>query len=504
MISSQNTKLLLIRAHSCLEKFYFPGYLHEPFGILALATFLKSFCNVKVIDSMAEGWNHYWEKKDNSKIIYRGLEPKRLFKIIEKFKPDVVGITWFYSLEEDCIRETVKYVRKRFPKIKIIVGGPEPSSDPKGALENNPEIDLAVFGEGELTLKELISENFQNLDKILGIAYRQGDKVIVNSPRPRIRDFNSLPILDRKFIPFANYSKQYFFNFILTRVQKLKLPFKVNLFLVFYLSKLPVCKLFYLLYNRKYDREKLLRKKMLPEADIQSTRGCPNNCAFCSLHTVWGHQWAGRSAESVLDEIDMLVKKYKVRHINFWDENFNLLKERAIAICRGIVERNYKISIDVQAGLYVPTLDEEVLQWFKKAGANEVRFSIESGNQEVLDKVIKKRINLKTVKPIIDICKKLKIRTEGAFIFGAPGQTIAAMEDNLKFAEDCGFDRVIRFVYQPFPNTELYKICEEKGYLTPDYNPKELYLTGSKSFVKTEDFNPEDVLKIARKAIKKK
>lgn len=491
-------KLLLLRTYSCLEKFYFPGYLHEPLGILALATFVKPFCEVRVIDSMAEGWNHYWEKEGNPEIINRGLKPKRLFKMIKRFKPDTVGITWFYSLEEDCIKETVRGVKELFPGIKIIAGGPEPSSNPISALERIPEIDIAVFGEGELTLKELILQKFQNLDKILGIAYRQGDKIVLNSPRPRIRDLDNLPFIDREFLPFANYSKQYFFSFIFHYFEKLRLPFKINNFLAFYLSKLPVYKFYYLMYNKKYGRKKLLRQKMLPETNIQTVRGCPNNCAFCSLHVVWGRQWIARSAESILKEIDILVKKYKIKHVNFWDENFNLIKQRAIDICRGIVERNYGISITVKAGLYVPTLDEEVLRWFKKAGANEVRFSIESGNQEVLDNVIKKRIDLKTVKPIIDACKRLKIRTEGAFIFGVPGQTIEAMEDNLKFAEYCGFDRVIKFVYQPFPNTELYKICEEKGYFTKDYDPQKLYMTGSKCCVKTEHFTPDDVLRVAR------
>ncbi len=486
-------KLLLLRTYTCLEKFYFPGYIHPPFGILSLAAFLKPFCEVKAVDAVVEGWNCFWEKAGNPEIVYRGLKLKRLLKIIKKFKPDVVGLTWFYSLEDDCIKETIKNIKKSFPGIKIIVGGPESSANPREVLEKNPEINLVVFGEGELTLKELILQKFGDLDKISGIAYRKGDKIILNPARPRIHNFNNLPLLARESVPFANYSKQYFFGSIFHLFERLGLPFKINCFLASNLSKIPIHKLYYLIYNKKHGG-----KKFLPEADIQTARGCPNQCTFCAIRKMWGYQWVARSAESVLEEIDSLVKKYKVKHINFWDENFNISRERTIEICRGIIERDYKITLSIMAGVYVPTLDEEVLQWLNRAGVNEMRFCIESGNQEVLDNVIKKRINLKMVKPLIDACKKLKIRTEGAFIFGIPGQTIETMKDSLRFAEYCGFDRVIRFIYMPFRNTELYEVCKEKGYFTKDFNPHKLYMTGSKCYVQTEDFTPEDVLRITR------
>ena len=102
------------------------------------------------------------------------------------------------------------------------------------------------------------------------------------------------------------------------------------------------------------------------------------------------------------------------------------------------------------------------------------------------------------VKPIIDVCKRLKIRTEGAFIFGIPGQTTETMKDNLKFAKYCGFDSIKKFIYQSFPNTELYKICKEKGYFTKDFDPRQLYVTGSKCYLKTKDFTPDDVIRITR------
>jgi len=488
-------RLLFIRTHSCIEKFYFPGYLREPLGILSLATFLKPFCEVRIIDSLAEGWNRYWEKERDSEFLYRGLKPEELLKIIKKFKPNIIGITWLFPSDDNCIKETIEIIKKNknLSEIKIIVGGPQPSANPKLILEKYPEIDIVVFGEGELTLKELVLEKLEHLNKISGIAYREGDKIILNPPRPRISDLDTIPIPDRELIPAGTYSKQYFFDFIFSRLEKLGLPFKINCFLTSRFATIPIHKFYYAAYNKRH-----VEKKLIPEADIITARGCPNHCTFCAIHNVWGHQWIARSAQSVIKEIDILVRRYKIKHINIQDDNFNISKERTIEICKGIIKKNYKITLTANSGVYVPTLDEETLWWLKKAGMNLMRFSIESGNQEVLDNIINKKINLSTVKSLIDICKKLKIKTEGAFIFGIPGQTIKAMEDNLKFAEHCGFDRVLKFIYQPFPNTKLYKICEEKGYFTRDFNPQSLYVTGSKCFLRTEDFTPEDVLRLAR------
>ena len=84
-------------------------------------------------------------------------------------------------------------------------------------------------------------------------------------------------------------------------------------------------------------------------------------------------------------------------------------------------------------------------------------------------------------------------------MFGVPGETLETMQDSLDFAKKVGFDRVVKFIFQPFPNTELYNVCVKNGYLTKDYNPTKAYVTGNKCYVKTEKFTPEDVLKIVNR-----
>ena len=127
-------RLLFLRTYHCLERFYFPGLLHEPLSISALASFLKPFCEVGMIDAMAEGWDSHWDKEGNPEVLNQGLKSEQLLKAIKKFKPDVIGITWLFSSDNDCIKDTVKDIKRYLPEVKIIVGGPETSANPREVL----------------------------------------------------------------------------------------------------------------------------------------------------------------------------------------------------------------------------------------------------------------------------------------------------------------------------------------------------------------------------------
>jgi len=479
-------KILLIRPPFAVEKFYFPRFINESLGIEYLTSYVGQFHEVKMIDSVAESWNNYWELKDYPNTIFQGLKSEELFKKICEFNPDVVGITWLFSTQNNSIDLTIKAIRQFSKNIPIIVGGAHPSANPEQILKEKKDINIVVYGEGEITLKEILDKKIKNLEAINGIAFRKNDQIIITPHRKLMENLDELPVPFRNHRNYKNHSRQFLYEAIYLRTKKRSLSSV--------LSAIPFAdKLFYQYHNIKNVVKKL------PAGDIVTSRGCPNHCTFCAIHNIWGHSWRMRSAKNVLQEIDILVKQYGIKHINFQDDNFNVSKERTIEICKGIVENNYNITLLAPAGAFVPTLDEEVLTWLKKAGLNELRMSIESGDQDILYNVIKKNIDLTKVKEVVDICKKLKIKTEGAFIFGIPGETIETMKRSIEFATKTGFDRIVKFVFQPFPNTELYKLCTEKGYLTPDYNPKSLYITGNKCFVKTDKFSPEDVLKIVNR-----
>lgn len=488
-------KILLVRTFYSLEKIYFPHFINEPLALEYLAAYIKNDHQVKIFDALVEGWNQYCEVPNDPERLYQGANLAKLEKAINQFGPEVIGINWFFSSQNDPVQITTQYLKNKFPHLPIIVGGPQPSSEPAQTLKDYTQVDIVVYGEGEVTLKELLDKGLNNLPSILGIVYRQDDKIIQNEKRPLVKNLDDLPFPARDLSKFSNYGRQRVYTSIYKKLDKFGLKNeKISRTITGKISALPLIdQIYYWGHNRKKSN-----KNQVPVADIVSSRGCPNNCSFCAVHNIWGRSWRMRSAENVLAEIKELVRKYNIKHISFQDDNFNVSKERTIKICQSLIESKYGITFSMPSGLYLPSLDEEVLSWMKKAGMNLARISIESGNQDVLNNIIRKRIDLNQVQKITAICRKLGIRTEGAFIFGLPGETIETMKDTARFAKTAGFDRIKKFIYQPFPNTDIYKVCIENGYFTPEFNPKKIFVTGDKCFIKTKEFSPDDVIKIAR------
>ena len=152
----------MIRSFFSIEKFYFPRLINEPLGLEYLAAYLKNDHQIEILDAVAHGWNKYWSVEENPETIYQGLSLKEIIKKVNQYQPEVAGVTWLFSAQNDCVNTIVKAIKQSNKKIVTIVGGSHPSTNPKQILENNPYLDIVVFGEGEITFKELLV-SFQNL-----------------------------------------------------------------------------------------------------------------------------------------------------------------------------------------------------------------------------------------------------------------------------------------------------------------------------------------------------
>ncbi len=385
--------------------------INQSLGLAYLAAVLeKESIPVQILDSPVFNW-----------------KPKDLIAKVKKIKPRFIGLT-ATTEEFDLVLKLAKNLKKHFPKIIIIIGGPHVTVTALQTMKHRC-FDIAVIGEGEKTivkLAEMLIRGKTNFKKIKGLAFRQNGKVYLTPPRPYINNLNSIPFPARHLLPSLN----------------------------------------------KY-RPTPGSYKNLPVGTILTSRGCPFHCTFCARN-VFGNQIRFRDPENVVDEIEMLVKNYGAREIRIWDDTFNLKPERVVAICKGIIKRKLLITWTCQAR--VNFINRQMLLWMKKAGCWQIAYGIESGNQETLNR-IKKGITLKMVERAVKATKNAGIEVKGFFMLGLPGDTERTMRETINFAKRLDLDLATFSITVPFPGTELFSLIsrtdEFKKVSYRNYRPYE-------------------------------
>jgi len=386
-----------------------------PLGLAYIAAVLEeSGASLKILDCLAD----YDVITDIGNGNFRvGTTEEEVKKQIKEFKPDVVGINCSYSAYEKDSFDIVKIVKDIFPESLIVFGGHHASAAPKNILKNK-DVDIIVVGEAEYTFREIIekfskSKRKSNLKNIKGtIVLDKNGKIKINPERDLIRNLDELPVPAR-----------------------------------------------HLLRMNKYLEHPLVDIGVIrgPVTDMITSRGCPQNCPFCSVFTVWRRVWRARSAKKVVDEIEDLVNKYGIKHIRIQDDNFAVDRKRVIQICEGIINRGLKFKWDTPNGVGIWTLDEEVLNKMVKSGYQRATFGIETGSSRILKKYTGKPINYDHARKIIKICNKLGIWTVSTFIIGFPDETLEEMEMTYNFAKTAGLDFAFFYVAQPYAGTPLYE-----------------------------------------------
>ncbi len=196
-----------------------------------------------------------------------------------------------------------------------------------------------------------------------------------------------------------------------------------------------------------------------PYAVVYTSLGCPFDCDFCDIHALYGysHQVWYRDPTDVAKDIDILVNKYKVRNIKFWDELFTLNTERVLEICNRLIERKYDLNIWVYAR--VDRVARPLLEVMRKAGIRWVSFGFESGSDKVLSD-IHKRANLAKAHDAVRMAHDADLYVGGNFIFGLPNDTPSTMLETLEFAKSLNIEWVNMYQAKAYPGSKMY---EDRG-----------------------------------------
>jgi radical SAM superfamily enzyme YgiQ (UPF0313 family) len=206
-----------------------------------------------------------------------------------------------------------------------------------------------------------------------------------------------------------------------------------------------------------------------PTILMSSSRGCPYHCINCSK-MIHGDSYRVRSPENVIEEIMLAVSKYHVKEIQFWDDNFTLNPCRVKKICELILQKNYhkKLRFSVPAGIRADIYDKEMFDLMKKAGFYILSVAVESGNQNIIDK-IEKKLDLSKVPENIKKIKEHGFRIILYFMMGFPFETSSSMKKTVRFASSLPGNHIHFFSVTPFPGTKLFDIWNNERKKNLDY-----------------------------------
>jgi anaerobic magnesium-protoporphyrin IX monomethyl ester cyclase len=330
---------------------------------------------------------------------------------VKRSKPEVIGIYSMFSMKKTSM-ELATLLRKDCDL--LVVGGPLPTLDPTDYLG---VFDVAVIGEGETTMAELVEYYAKNEDfsQVEGIAYKRNGEVTFTSPRKFVENLDALPFPSRELFDNDAYKRYY------------------------------------------------LKRFGYSISPMITSRGCPFSCDFCS-RPVFGQSLRARSAVNIVDEIESIVGLGYDR-VWFADDCFTLNSERLTETCDEIIRR--QVNVGWECLSRVDTLNREIAAKMRRAGCVRVFFGIESGNDDVLA-LMQKQITVEQARKAVYIAKSVGLQVGAFFILGYPSETDKSVLDTVRFASGLPLDYLSFTLPYPIPGTSLFERIKDNGDFVVD------------------------------------
>jgi len=341
-----------------------------------------------------------------------GLTPEKVAQAANDIQPEYVGINLFSPI----VKTTLELVAELRPRSSIILGGPHASICSEEVLARESAVPIVVVrGEGEVTVKEILEG--RPVDKIEGISYRKGEKIIHNPGREFIKDLDSLPFVNRDFFEVD--------------------PYKRDGYVV---------------------------------SSVSTSRGCFYQCTFCAGPVLSGRMVRFRSMSNVIREIKELVEsQYAVNYIRFTDDCFLLGKNRAKEFLNELEKEDLMGRFRWDALIRADTIlgfSDEILKNLKKSGVEFLSMGIETSDPKRLE-AIQKGITLEETERAVERCANYDIPVKGFFILGFPGETEEDMWWTVNFALNLRKQGMAMATFnelRPYPGTAIWFELLEEGW----------------------------------------
>jgi len=460
-------KVLLINPPQIFLRSAGSPVLFHPTGLAYVAAALEKEHEVRILDACAESRRGV-EIVEGKYCLGLGFD--EIAERIETIKPDAVGISVVFSANEYAGLKTASTVKSVDKNIVTILGGPHPTVRPVETLLH-PDVDYVVINEGEYTTPELIRKIEEGasheLQAVCGIGFKVENNPVLTEPRELIEDLDSLAFPARHLLPMELYHD----------AEKLGVKSRE-------------------LYNVAVD------KRNARSTTIFSSRGCPFTCNFCSIHLTMGRRFRKRSAENVVKEIEEVVSKYGITHIDFEDDNFTFDKTRVRRICDLIIDKGLHITWSTPNGIRADIIDEDLVVRMKNSGCRRVFVAPESGVQDVVKNIINKNMSLEKVTEAVRLFAKHGIIIDASFVVGAVGKNgesetkrdifgtiVYAMKLKRLGMNKAGFN-----IATPLIGTKMREYAEEANYVKVANDATES--NKGKPIIETPEFTHRDLVVI--------
>lgn len=353
------------------------------------------------------------EKGHNVYGIDFNFEKEGFKKIKCFFNRERINIVFLTSVSSnyEYVKTISEFIRRISQDVLIIYGGIHATFDKSDILLKNNNINLIVYGEGELTIEEIINTYPNSFDNIEAIAYRKNGEIIINPSRRLISNIDDIPLPAREIFAKRNFS----------------------------------------------------------QIHILTSRGCPFNCIFCNSTKMWGNRIRYRSIDCVVKEIKKIQNTYGNTKIFIADDLFLLNKNRVYEFCTEI--KKNKLDFTWVCLSRVDSISEKLLKRMKECGCKEISYGCESGSNKILG-IVDKKISTENIINAIKITKEVGISCRTSWIIGLPGETEETLYETAKLILKTKPNSVTLYFAIPYSGTDLQMRMKQLNMtlLTDDIN----------------------------------
>ncbi len=349
------------------------------------------------------------------------IAPEVFIKKVVEHAPDLIGFSTMTN-QWSIIRRYTKVIKDKL-ELPIIHGGIHVTVAQEASIAC-PEIDMICVGEGEYAVLELVErlEKKQSYHDIQNLWIKKADGQIIKNPmRPLIADLDTLPFAERDM----------------------------------------------------FDFQRLLEENTMSSTIFMAGRGCPFKCKYCVNHVLQkNYQGLGRyvrmrSVDHVLEEISSLKQNYGIKEILIYDDTFTYNHKWLQQFC----ERYKKeINIPFTVNVRVDTINEEILEMMHAAGCERIIAGVESGSERVRSEILNRKMSNEKIIAIYKKADELGMKTTAYFMVGLPTETPKEAQESIDLCKIIKANYSQCSVFYPYPGTDLYDLCEQKGYLTQKEN----------------------------------